>query len=162
MKNRAHEQGLNGGGASLDAQSLTRQAWELNERVTELESELAEQVERARVRELEISALHKDVALKTAYHDALERSAAERQQQIEWFHAHVNAQSTQLTEQVHRAEHAEKMWHAAVAELAAERARISYRIAQRLIAAAKRRRLMFGLISRAMRVRLATRQNVEQ
>jgi regulator of replication initiation timing len=96
-----------------------RQLWEARERLSELEARLAEQVERERILELEVAALRRDLSVKVAYADALERSADEQRASVAWL-------QERFDDERRRAEQLSK-------ELTAERARISYRMINRLI-----------------------------
>lgn len=53
-----------------------------DQRVTELEAELAEQVERDRLREIEIRSLHDQLNLYTAFNHYVEAAIAEQRQQL--------------------------------------------------------------------------------
>jgi hypothetical protein len=88
------------------------------ERITELETTLAERTERDRIRELEVAALRHELELRFAYNTSLEKALEEERNLT---------RVTRMfeTERV-RADHAEQM-------LAAERARVSYRVVNRLV-----------------------------
>jgi flagellar biosynthesis chaperone FliJ len=102
----------------------SRRLWEAQERMSELESQLAERLERERILELEVSALRRDLAVKVSYTDALERSLEEQQATTRWL-------QERFDEERRRAD-------ALSAELAAERARISYRLVNRAIKTLRR------------------------
>lgn len=100
----------------LEIQTLS----EAEQRIAELDAQYAEQLERERVLEVENAALRRDVAVKVAYATALEQAAEERQTHIIWLQAHFDLERLR----------AERL----STELAAERARLSYRVARRAIA----------------------------
>jgi hypothetical protein len=102
--------------AELASQS-SRENWELMERVAELEAVLAERDERDRIRELEISALRHELELRLAYSSSLERALEEQRT--------LNEITRLLESERSRADVAEHV-------LAAERARISYRLVNRV------------------------------
>jgi hypothetical protein len=92
--------------------------WELMERITELETTLAEREERDRIRELEIAALRHELELRFAYNSSLEKALEEQRTLTE---------VTRLFESERvRADHAERT-------LAAEQARLSYQVVNRLV-----------------------------
>jgi hypothetical protein len=95
--------------------------WEAADRIAELEAICAEQIERERVREVEIAALRRDIDVKVAYAAALEKAADERHDYVTWLQSRYEEASKRATE--------------LEAELTAERARVSYRVAQRVISA---------------------------
>jgi hypothetical protein len=95
------------------------------ERITELETTLAERQERDSIRELEIAALRHELELRFAYNSSLEKALDEER----------NLSRVTLmfeTERV-RADQAERI-------LAAERARLSYRVVNRLVMLLRRLR----------------------
>jgi hypothetical protein len=102
--------------AELASQS-SRENWELMERVAELEAVLAERDERDRIRELEISALRHELELRLAYSSSLEQALEEQRT--------LNEITRLLESERSRADVAEHV-------LAAERARISYRLVNRV------------------------------
>jgi hypothetical protein len=96
----------------------SREKWELMERVVDLETKLAEREERDRIRELEIVALRHELELRFAYNESLEVALDEERNRN---------QITRLFEgERRRADGAEQL-------LAAERARISYKIVNPLV-----------------------------
>jgi hypothetical protein len=92
---------------------------ETETRVAALERRLAEELERERMLDLEVQSLRRDLDVKAAYVKAMEEGADERQRQTEWLQEHFDVERRRAD--------------GLAAELAAERARISYRIAQRLV-----------------------------
>jgi DNA primase len=79
---------------SASGESSTRVEWDLAERVAELEAQLAERLERERIRELEITALHNELELRFAYNSALEKTAADQRAQIDWLTSHAVGRTT--------------------------------------------------------------------
>jgi hypothetical protein len=67
-----------------EAQGAQRRIWELSERQVELERAVSESTEREHVRQLELAAALRDVAVKSAQNAMLEDAAVERQQLVEW------------------------------------------------------------------------------
>jgi hypothetical protein len=168
-----------GGHLETTGSNMTRKEWDLSERVTELQGQLTERVERERVRELEISSLRHELELRFGYNSALERNAVERQGHIDRLDAHIeqitnvfSAEMTRLSAEVaterHRLEQAnlriaaetaradEAVSALAAAEqtILAERQRISYRLVTRLT----ERRFAFGLLRWAAGVVAGRRQ----
>jgi hypothetical protein len=101
------------------AATNNRLLWEAREQIAELRAQLAEQTERERVLELEVLSLRKDLEVKTAYCEVLERTADEKHSHLTWLQGRFDEER----------QHA----RALEAELGAERARVSYRVANRLI-----------------------------
>jgi hypothetical protein len=97
--------------------SASHENWELMERVAELEAVLAERDGRDQIRELEISALRHELELRLAYSSSLERALEEQR--------NLNEITRLLETERSRADVAEHV-------LAAERARISYRLVNRV------------------------------
>jgi chromosome segregation ATPase len=144
--------------SSLDEQRAVRRAWDLAERVGELEARLSEFTERERVREMELTAARRDLDLKSASNTSLEATLLERQGMIEWLQAQVTrevdqsrelrtqaeatitslrseraqAEST-IADERRRTEQAEARATSLQGELDAERARVSWRVANRLL-----------------------------
>ena len=107
------------------AADFAPEKWGLMERITELETTLAERQERDSIRELEIAALRHELELRFAYNSSLEKALDEER----------NLSRVTLmfeTERV-RADQAERI-------LAAERARLSYRVVNRLVMLLRRLR----------------------
>ncbi len=102
-----------------------RRLWEARQEVAELKARLAEELERERILELEIAAVRKDLEVKIAYAEALEEAAEERKGYMAWLQRHVDVERNRADD--------------AAAELAAERARILYRVSQPLIRALRGR-----------------------
>jgi hypothetical protein len=102
-----------------------RRLWEAQQEAVELRARLAEEIERERILELEIAAVRKDLEVKVAYAGALEEAAEERKAHVAWLQVHFDRERE-------RADQAE-------AELAAERARIYYRIFQPVLRALRGR-----------------------
>lgn len=129
-----------------------RRAWELDERVKELEAELVESTERERVGALEVAAAQRDLDVKATYITMLESIAAERQQLIDWLQGQLAGMTDELAhrralaaeqdvriETAHAAANAaELVARTTASELAAERARISYRATNRVIRVCQR------------------------
>ena len=88
-------------------------------RIAALERRLAEELERERVLDLEVQSLRRDLDVKAAYVRAMEDGADERQRQTAWLQEHFDSERRRAD--------------ALAAELAAERARISYRIMQLMV-----------------------------
>jgi hypothetical protein len=123
-----------------DAQWDARRLWEAQERLAEVEVQLAESLERDRIRALELAALRRDLDVKGAYNDMLERAAGVRDHDLARIQAQLDADrpAAAAIEQLK-------------AELAAERARLSYRVAQRCIPVVLRHRVMAFVVRRACR-----------
>jgi hypothetical protein len=115
-----------GESASELGSDSSRENWELMERVAELEARLAEREERDRIRELEIAALRHELELRFAYNSSLER-ALEEQRNINEIIRLLERAETERS----RADEAEQL-------LAAERARISYRLVNRFAVSTRR------------------------
>lgn len=108
--------------AAADSERIRqRRVWELAETVAELERLLAEAAHRATADLLELAELRRDRDLKADYIRALEERVATAERRC----AELDAL---LRDAEHRAVRAAD-------DLVAERARLSYRVAQRLIAA---------------------------
>jgi hypothetical protein len=155
---------------SLDAQRAARRAWDLAERVADLEARLAEFTERERIRELELTAARHDLDLKVASNAALERTLLERQQMIEWLQSQFTREADQSRELRSQSEatitslrseldndrlRADQMeaWGMSLRnELDAERARISWRLTNRLIRTATRNVVLRPMYRCAMRL----------
>jgi hypothetical protein len=105
-------------GATELASKDSREKWELLERIADLETELAERMERDHIRELEIAALRHELELRFAYNSSLEKALEEER--------NLNRITDLFEVERSRADQAEQL-------LAAERARISYRIANRFL-----------------------------
>lgn len=130
---------------------LSRAEWDLMERVAELEGQLAERVERERVREIEISSLRHELELRFEHNSSLDRSLREARQRVEWMQSHIdhitrvfatesaNSQTALVSER-RRADDESQARRQAEEALAAERARIAYRLFQRLVGPFARRR----------------------
>jgi ribonuclease HI len=95
-------------------------------RIAALERRLAEELERERVLDLEVQSLRRDLDVKAAYVKAMEEGADERQRQTAWLQEHFDIER--------------KRADALAAELAAERARVSYRIMQLVVRLSRRGR----------------------
>jgi regulator of replication initiation timing len=104
---------------------LDRRLWEAREEIAELRARLAEQLERERILELEIAAVRKDLEVKVAYSEALDKAAEERQNHTYWLQSHFDAERKRADD--------------ATAELEAERSRIYYRLAQPVVRALRGR-----------------------
>jgi hypothetical protein len=102
-------------------------AGDVRGRLAEAERQRAEGEERERILELEVAALRRDLDVKVAYNEALERAATERRRYTEWLQSQVESERERCSNLTTQAA-------ALAAELAAERARISYRLAQRVVA----------------------------
>jgi chromosome segregation ATPase len=101
--------------------ALGRREWELRERVAELESEVAERIERERIRELELGSQRRELEVRFAYNAALEQRVLEHQQQIEWLHGQFERQHQgNVAEQQRVAEENQRV----VDQLTAERERL--------------------------------------
>lgn len=121
-----------------DESPSNRRIWELTERLAELETELAERLERERLNELELAALRKDLEVQGAFQAAMEQAGAERRAHTEWLQARVEELSAATSAQRVRADalkteldEAQADRDRLAAELHAERARVSYRMVQR-------------------------------
>lgn len=148
-----------------DPTPTARSGWEWQERIAELESQLAEAAERDQVRELEISSLRHELELRFAYNAVLEEKVAEQRARADQLLAHadylqhhlehltsvfaaesasmsdaIRAESERANTEHHRANAEVAARHASEDLLARERARISYRLMQRLLAPISRRR----------------------
>lgn len=107
-------------------ESPDRSLWEAREEITELRTRLAEEIERERILELEIAAAQKDLAVKVEYATALEDAAEERKEYIQWLQTHYDRERARAD--------------ATADELAAERARLYYRLFQPLLRAVRSQR----------------------
>ena len=156
---------------------LTRRDWELRERVGEMQAELAERIERERIRELELASQRHELEIRFAYNATLEQRVLEHQQQIAWLHGHLEHESQRfaaelqrLAEEIERAAEALAVERERVAEhqravdwfqrerdlvrseLEAERRRMSYRAVQRVATWVRKHRVLSGLLRRSARV----------
>ena len=156
---------------------MTRREWELGERVAELETELSERIERERIRELELASQRHELEVRFAYNAMLEERVLDHQQQIEFLHRHIDAESQRFNDERQRgaAELTAEREHVAAAqrevaeirlemeaversrddvqrELDAERRRFSYRVVQRVATRLKKHRLLSAVLRRASRV----------
>jgi hypothetical protein len=148
---------------------LARRAWTSQERVTELETELDQRIERERIRELELASLRRELEVRFAYNATLEQRMLDHKQQLDWMHeqfalqaqgyaAELERVSQQLVEERARIDeqhrHADELAHeleAVRSELAAERARVSYRLVQRLTRRTQNHRVVFVTLRRTAR-----------
>lgn len=150
--------------------ALARREWELRERVAELESDLAERIERERIRELELVSQRSELNVRFAYNAALEQRVLEHQRQVEWLHDQFALQAQGFAAEHQRIadECAAERERAAElrrtieavqrerdevrAEFDAERRRVSYQAVQRLITRARKHRVVFAMLRRTARV----------
>lgn len=91
-----------------------RRLWEAKEEIEELRGRLAAQLERERILEIEVAALRKDLEVKIAYSDAQVDANETLERHLGWLQEHYDIE----------AERARCLSE----ELAAERARIYYRL----------------------------------
>jgi len=157
--------------------ALSRREWELRERVEELEAELAERLERERIRELELVSQRHELEVRFAYNAMLEERVVDHANQIGLLHGHINAAAEHYATERQRvdaefhalaAELAAEREHLAQArrtieevererdgtqnELAAERSRLSYRMVQRVTSRVKKHRYLSALLRRTARL----------
>lgn len=155
--------------ADPDAVRSARRVWELGEHLADLQLELGRRAEREAITELEILALRKDLELASAYSAMQESAEQERRQAVHWLQEQLDRRSAELHETVtrlddlqrrldralgeaaaadRRTDECARRCAAVTAELAAERARASFRLVapvadrlgqNRLIRAAARR-----------------------
>jgi len=155
--------------AEMSDAVLARRAWDLSERVAELEAELDQRIERDRIRELELSSLRRELDVRFAYNAALEERVLEHKQQIDWMHQQFALQvqgfaadqeraAQELAvererghEQRQRADALEGDVAGLRAELDAERGRVSYRLVQRITRRAQKHRVVFVTLRRTAR-----------
>lgn len=149
--------------------------------VAALKAELSECRERERLHEIELAAARRELELRLAYNASLEQDVRDRQQYTEWLNRHIDhvthvfdAERQQAAERQRAAEELEAERQRAAEELeaerqrateyraslevaqqtlAAERARVSYRLVQRLVSAASKVRTDFARLRRAPRPR---------
>lgn len=164
---------------TLDASepALSRREWELRERVEELQIELAERLERERIRELELLSQRHELEVRFAYNAMLEERVVDHANQIGLLHGHINAaaehyaaerervdaefhalatelaaEREHLAEAQRAREEMERERDAIRSELAAERQRLSYRAVQRLASRVGKHRYLSALLRRTARV----------
>ena len=164
---------------TLDASepALSRREWELRERVDELESELAERLERERIRELELVSQRHELEVRFAYNAMLEERVVDHANQVHLLHGHINAAAEHYAAErqrvdadfhalaaelaaerehvaeVQRAlEEAQRERDEARVELAAERQRLSYRAVQGLANRIRRHRYLSAILRRTARL----------
>ena len=139
-------------------ENVSHTEWELMERVSELETQLAEGAERDHVRDLEISSLRHELELRFAYNSYLEKAVQEQKERVEYLQTHLDqlthvfaAESASLNAaaraEADRADAASARGDAEAAGrreaerlLLAERSRISYRLVLWLLTPLARRR----------------------
>jgi hypothetical protein len=161
-------------GNGVSPAGVGRREWELSERVTDLEAQLAEQLERERIRELEIISLRRELEVRFAYNSMLEHNALERQKEIDWLKHRVehDAQvlanervraaeehrlaaeereraAEELAAQCGRTLEAHDAWEQAQKTLAAERNRLSYRMSNRAVSWLTGHGVLFAVVRRA-------------
>lgn len=131
---------------------------ELEDHITQLETRLAERIERERVLTLELAAARRDLEVKSAYNTMLESAAVERQQHVAWLQTHVDRltieHDTLIAEAKAQAEASENLSRGVESlssELAAERARVSYRMSQAAIGRLQRHRRLTSLAGAVFR-----------
>jgi hypothetical protein len=141
------------------AQPLQARAkWDLVERLADLEKQLVEQAERDQIKELEIGSLRHELQLRLSYNSHLERLAMEQRERIDYLQgqlghltdtfaaesaaarAALDAERARTDAERARADAETSARRAAEDLLKAERARISYRLTQRLLSPLSRRR----------------------
>lgn len=103
------------------------------------------------VRDLELQAMRRDLDLQHEYTRHLERASDERQAHVLWLQSALDEERTLRVEAALRLEDVERRLATTAAELAAERSRTSYLVAQRLIALVSRRRVLTALLRFAVR-----------
>jgi hypothetical protein len=156
--------------AEVSDAALARRAWDLRERVAELETELDQRIERDRIRELELASQRRELEVRFAYNAALEQRVLEHKQELDWMHQQFAAQAQgiaseqeraageiaaereRVSAEHERAERLERERDAVLWELAAERGRVSYQLVQRVAARARKHRVVYVTLRRTARV----------
>jgi hypothetical protein len=136
---------------------LTLRVCELQGLVDELQAQRDLRSQSERIHELEIASQRRELDVRFAFEATLEQRLLECQQQIESLHAHVDIEvqrrfAAQLSVEREHVLEAQRERDDVRRELDAERQRISYRTAQRVVIPVTKGRAFFAMLRRTARV----------